>query len=76
MSFPSLEERRIEAMKREMDRILNDIKHPNQIYLPKSSVRHSYNLEAKPSRLKILCSGTQSHANSFLARAARLFDST
>ena len=76
MSFPSLKERRIEAIKREMERIVNDIKYPNQIFLPKSSVRRSYNLRAKPSCLKIPCSGAQRHANLSLVKTAGLLDST
>ena len=71
-SLPTLEGRCNLATKRELERIGNDIKHSNQIFLTKPNTSHGYNLRSKPGSVAIPKSGTQRHANSFIARAARL----
>ena len=58
--------------KRELERIVNDIDHPNQIFLTKPNTGHGYNLRSKPGSVAIPKSGTQRHTNPFLARSARL----
>ena len=54
------------ATKRELERVVN------QIYLTKPNTSHGYNLRSKPGSVAIPQSGMQRHANSFIARAARL----
>ena len=54
------------ATKRELERVVN------QIFLTKPNTSHGYNLRSKPGSVAIPQSGTQRHANSFIARAARL----
>ena len=71
-SLPTLEDRCNVAIKRELERIVNDINHPNQIFLTKPNTSHGYNLRSKPGSVAIPKSGTQIHTNSFIARAARL----
>ena len=71
-SLPTLEDRCNLATKRELERIGNDIKHSNQIFLTKPNTSHGYNLRSKPGSVAMPKSGTQRHANSFIARAARL----
>ena len=71
-SLPTLEDRCNSATKRELERIGNDIKHSYQIFLTKPNTSHGYNLRSKPGSVAIPMSGTQRHANSFIARAARL----
>ena len=70
--LPTLEDRCNVATKRELVRIVNYINHPNQIFLTKLNTSHGYNLRSKPGSVAIPQSGTQRHANSFIARAARL----
>ena len=71
-SRPTLEDRCNIAPKRELERIVNDINHPNRIFLTKPNTSHGYNLRSKPGSVAIPKSGTQRHTNSFIARAARL----
>ena len=68
-SLPTLEDRCNVATKRELERIVDDINHPNQIFLTKPNTSHGYNLL---DSVAIPKSETQRHANSFIARAARL----
>ena len=72
-SLPTLEGRYNVATKRELERIGNDIKHSNQIILTKPNTSHGYNVRSKPGSVAMPKSRTQRHANSFIARAARLF---
>ena len=58
--------------KRGLERIVNDINHPNQIFLTKPNTSHGYNLRSKPGSVAIQKSGTPRDTNPFLARAARL----
>jgi len=60
--------------KRELERIVNDINHPNQIFLTKPNTSHGYNLRSKLGSVAIPKSGVQRHNNYylFIARAARL----
>ena len=74
-SLPTLEQRRMEATKRELERTIEDINHPNQVFFSKSSTSYSYNLRFKSGPVVIPRSGTQRHANSFIVRAARLLNS-
>ena len=74
-SLPTLEQRRMEATKRELERTIEDTSHPNQVFISKPRISHSYNLRSKPGPVVIPRSGTQRHANSFIARAARLLNS-
>ena len=60
------------ATKCELERIVNDIKQPHQIFLTKPNTSHSYNLRSKPGSVAIPKSGMQRHTNLFIARAARL----
>ena len=71
-SRPTLEDRCNIAPKRELERIVNDINHPNRIFLTKPNTSHGYNVRSKPGSVAIPKSGTQRHTNSFIARAARL----
>ena len=50
--------------KRELERIVNDIDHPNQIFLTKPNTGHGYNLRSKPGSVAIPKSGTQRHTKS------------
>ena len=43
-SLPTLEQRRMEATKRELERTIEDINHPNQVFFSMSSTSYSYNL--------------------------------
>ena len=70
--LPTLEDRCNVATKRELERIGNDIKHSNQIFLTKPNTSHGYNLRSKPGSVAIPKSGTQRHASSFIAGSARL----
>ena len=70
--LPTLEDSCNVATKRKLVRIVNYIHHPNQIFLTKLNTSHGYNLRSKPGSVAIPQSGTQQHANSFIARAARL----
>ena len=74
-SLPKLEQRRMEATKRELERTIEDINHPNQVFFSKSSTSYSYNLRFKSGLVVIPRSGTQRHANCFIVRAARLLNS-
>ena len=56
--------------KLELERIVNDINHPNQIFVTKPNTSHSYNLRSKPGSVAIPKSGMQGHT--YIARAARL----
>ena len=62
-SLPNLEDRcKIKvATKRELKRIVNDINHPNQIFLTKPNTSHGYNLRSIPDSVEIPKSGTQRH---------------
>ena len=71
-SLPTLEDRCNVATKRELERIVNHINHPNQIFLTKPNTIHGYNLRSKPGSVAMPRSGTQRHASSFIPRAARL----
>ena len=70
--LPMLEDKCNIATKRELERVVNYINHPNQIFLTKPNTSQGYNLRSKPGSVAIPQSGTQRHANSFIARAARL----
>ena len=74
-SLPKLEQRRMEATKRELERTIEDINHPNQGFFSKSSTSYSYHLRFKSGPVLIPRSGTQRHANSFIVRGARLLNS-
>ena len=74
-SLPALEQRRLEATKRELERTIEDISRRNQVFFSKPSISHSYNLRSKLGPVVIPRSGTQRPANSFIARAARLLNS-
>ena len=74
-SLPALEQRRLEATKRELERTIEDISRRNQVFFSKPSISHSYNLPSKLGPVVIPRSGTQRPANSFIARAARLLNS-
>ena len=65
-SLPTLEDRCNKATKRELERIVN-ITQPNQNVLTKPNTSHGYNLRSKLGSVTILKSGTQRHANSFIA---------
>ena len=71
-SLPALEGRCNVATKCELERTVNDIKQPHQIFLTKPNTSHSYNLRSKPGSVAIPKSGMQRHTNLFIARAARL----
>ena len=64
-SLPTLEDRCNIATKRELERIVNDITHPNQNVLTKPNTSHGYNLRSKLGSVTIL--KKQRHANSFIA---------
>ena len=66
-SLPTLEDRCNIATKRELERIVKDITHPNQNVLTKPNTSHGYNLRSKLGSVTILKSETQRHANSFIA---------
>ena len=66
-SLPMLEDRCNVATKRKLERIVNNISHPNEIFLTKPNTSHGYNLRSKLGSVTILKSGTQRHANSFIA---------
>ena len=74
-SLPTLEQRRMEATKRELERTIEDINHPNQVFFSKSTTSYSYNLRFKSGPVVIPGSGSQRHANSFIARAVGLLNS-
>ena len=61
----------ISTIKRELKRIVNDIKLPNQIFLTKPNTSHGCDLRSRPGSVAIPKSGTQRHTDSFLARAVR-----
>ena len=46
-SLPILEDRCNIATKRELERVVNYINHPNQIFLTKPNTSHGYNLRSK-----------------------------
>ena len=71
---PNLEDRCKVATKCELKRIVNDINHPNQIFLTKPNTSHGYNLRSIPGSVEIPKSGTQRHTctNLSLAKAVRL----
>ena len=50
-SLPMLEDRCNIARKRELERVVNYINHPNQIFLTKPNTSHGYNLRSKPGSL-------------------------
>ena len=56
------------ATKQELERILNDINHLDQIFHTKANTSHLYNLRSKPDLAGTPESGTQRHTNSFLGR--------
>ena len=49
--LPTLEDRCNIATKRELERVVNYINHPNQIFLTKPNTSHRYNLRSKPGSL-------------------------
>ena len=57
-SFPALEQRRMEATKRELKRKIEDVSHPNQVFFSQSSKSHSCNLRSKPGQVVRPRSGT------------------
>ena len=73
-SLPNLEDRCKVATKRELKRIVNDINHPNQIFLTKPNTSHGCNLRSIPGSVEIPKSGTQRHTctNLSLAKAVSL----
>ena len=71
-SLPTLEDRCKVATKRELERIVNDINHPNQSFLTKPNTSHGYKLRSKLGSVAIPKSGKQRHINTFKARAPRL----
>ena len=71
-SLPTLEERRKVTTKRELERIVNNKNHPNQIFTTKRNTSYSYNLRSIPGPVAIPRSRTKRHANSFMAREKRL----
>ena len=70
-SLPTPEDKCNVATKRQLERIMNDINHPNQIFFTKPNYSNGYNLRSKSGSVAIPKSGTQRHANLFIARAAR-----
>ena len=58
-SLPTLEDRCNLATKRELERIGDDIKHSNQIFLTEPNTSHGYNLRSKPGSVAMPKSGTQ-----------------
>ena len=62
-SLPTLEDRcNVQcATKHELERIVNDINHPNQIFLTEPNTSHGYNLRSKPGSVAISKSGMQRH---------------
>ena len=50
-SLPILEDRCNIATKRELERVVNYINYPNQIFLTKPNTSHGYNLRSKPGSL-------------------------
>ena len=73
-SLPNLEDRSKVATKRELKRTVNDINHPNQIFLTKPNTSHGCNLRSIPGSVEIPKSGTQRHTctNLSLAKAVSL----
>ena len=68
--LPALEERRDEAAKAELQRILADKKHPNHAFIKHS---RSYNFTLRSSaKLSVPVSKTTRHMNSFLPRASHI----
>ena len=69
-TLPALEQRRDEAAKAELQRILADKKHPNHAFIKHS---RSYNFTLRSSaKLSVPVSKTTRHMNSFLPRASRI----
>ena len=60
-SLPTLEDRCKVATKRELERIMHDINHQNQILLTKPNTSNGYNLRSKPGSLAIPKSAIQRH---------------
>ena len=60
-SLPTLEDRCKVATKRELERIVNDIIHQNQILLTKPNTSNGYNLRSKPGSIAIPKSAMQRH---------------
>ena len=59
-SLPTLEDRCL-ATKRELERIVNDINHQNQILLTKLNTSNGYNLRSKPGSIAIPKSAMKRH---------------
>ena len=69
-TLPPLEQRRDEAAKAELQRILADKKHPNHAFIKHS---RSYNFTLRSSaKLSVPVSKTTRHMNFFLPRASRI----
>ena len=69
-TLPALEQRRDEAAKAELQRILADKKHPNHAFIKHS---RSYNFTLRSSaKLSVPVSKTTRHMNSFLPGASRI----
>ena len=69
-TLPALEQRRDEAAKAELQRILADKKHPSHAFIKHS---RSYNFTLRSSaKLSVPISKTTRHMNSFLPRASRI----
>ena len=67
-SLSALEQRRMEATKRELERTIEEISHPNQVFFSKKSKSHSYNLRSKPGPVVIPRSGTQKTCKLFYSK--------
>ena len=71
-SLPNLEDRCKVATKHDLERTVNDINHPNQIFVTKPNTSHGHSLRSIPGSVAIPKSGTQRHTKLSLAKAARL----
>ena len=69
-ALPALHERRSNATKRELGKILKDESNPNNVFV-KSASKNQYNLRSRRSTY-IEVSGTDRHQRSFIPRAYKL----
>lgn len=70
--LPTIEQRCKVTTKHDLERVVNDVNQPNQIFLTKPNTSHGYNFKrSKPGSIATPKSGAQRHTNLFLARAAR-----
>ena len=58
-SAPALEQRRMDARKRELERTMEDISHHNQAFFLKPSISHSYNIQYSPNLVKLSYQGLE-----------------